>query len=40
MFTDELTKKVGEFDNKAFLDKLLEKIESKELLDKDIVDTL
>jgi len=40
MFTEKLTKAVGEFDNKAFLDKLLEKIESKELLDKDIVDTL
>jgi len=40
MFTEKLAKLVGEFDNQAFLDKLLEKIESKELLDKDIVDTL
>lgn len=40
MFTDKLTKLVGDFDNKVFLDKLLEKIESQELKDKDIVDTL
>jgi len=40
MFTDELTKKVGELDNNAFLDALLAKIKSNELKDQDIVDTL
>lgn len=40
MFSDELTKRVGEFDNQAFLDSLLDKIKKQEVIDQDIVDTL
>jgi len=40
LFSDSLDKAAGEFDNQAFLDKLMEMIGSGEIIDQDIVDSL